>query len=60
MIHSGEERTNGIRCRFNPSIGINFKGATKNILYKTLKSFCDSKSHKRSQLVKPVYKRLKA
>jgi len=27
MIHSGEERTNGIRCRFNPSIGINFQGA---------------------------------
>jgi hypothetical protein len=27
MIHSGEERTNGIRCRFNPSIGINFHGA---------------------------------
>ncbi len=26
MIHSGEERTNGIRCRFNPSIGINFHG----------------------------------
>ena len=24
MIHSGEERANGIRCRFNPSIGINF------------------------------------
>jgi len=27
MIHNGEERTNGIRCRFNPSIGINFQGA---------------------------------
>ena len=27
MIHSGEERANGIRCRFNPSIGINFQGA---------------------------------
>ena len=27
MIHSGEERTNGIRCRFNPSIGFNFQGA---------------------------------
>ena len=27
MIHSGEEKTNGIRCRFNPSIGINFQGA---------------------------------
>ena len=27
MIHSGEGRTNGIRCRFNPSIGINFQGA---------------------------------
>ena len=27
MIRSGEERTNGIRCRFNPSIGINFQGA---------------------------------
>ena len=27
MIHRGEERTNGIRCRFNPSIGINFQGA---------------------------------
>ena len=27
MIHSGEESTNGIRCRFNPSIGINFQGA---------------------------------
>ena len=27
MIHSGEERTNGIRCCFNPSIGINFQGA---------------------------------
>ena len=27
MIHSGEERTNGIRCRLNPSIGINFQGA---------------------------------
>ena len=26
MIHSGEERANGIRCRFNPSIGINFQG----------------------------------
>ena len=26
MIHSGEERTNRIRCRFNPSIGINFHG----------------------------------
>ena len=30
MIHSGEERTNGIRCRFNPSIGINFQGAKIN------------------------------
>jgi len=27
MIHSGEGTTNGIRCRFNPSIGINFQGA---------------------------------
>ena len=27
MIHSGEGRTNRIRCRFNPSIGINFQGA---------------------------------
>ncbi len=27
MIHNGEERTNEIRCRFNPSIGINFQGA---------------------------------
>ena len=27
MIHSGEGRTNGISCRFNPSIGINFQGA---------------------------------
>ena len=27
MIHSGEWTTNGIRCRFNPSIGINFQGA---------------------------------
>ena len=27
MIHSGERRTNGIRCCFNPSIGINFQGA---------------------------------
>ena len=27
MIHSGEEKTNGIRCRFNPLIGINFQGA---------------------------------
>ena len=27
MTHHGEERTNGIRCRFNPSIGINFQGA---------------------------------
>ena len=27
MIHSGEEKTNGIRCLFNPSIGINFQGA---------------------------------
>ena len=27
MIHSGAERTNGIRCRFNPSVGINFQGA---------------------------------
>jgi len=26
MIHNGEERTNEIRCRFNPSIGINFQG----------------------------------
>ena len=27
MIHSGEGRTNGIRCRFNPSIELNFQGA---------------------------------
>ena len=27
MIDSGEGRTNGIRCRFNPSTGINFQGA---------------------------------
>ena len=27
MTHRGEERTNGIRCRFNPSIGLNFQGA---------------------------------
>ena len=27
MIHSGEGTTNGIRCRFNSSIGINFQGA---------------------------------
>ena len=27
MIHSGEGTTNGIRYRFNPSIGINFQGA---------------------------------
>ena len=27
IIHSGEERTNGIRCRFNPLTGINFQGA---------------------------------
>ncbi len=27
MIHRGEERTKGIRCRFNPLIGINFQGA---------------------------------
>ena len=27
MIHSGEGTTNGIRCRFNPSIYINFQGA---------------------------------
>ena len=27
MIHSGEGRTNGIRCCFNPSTGINSQGA---------------------------------
>ena len=27
MIHSGEGTTNGIRCRFNPSTGINSQGA---------------------------------
>ena len=27
MIQIGEGRTNGIRCRFNPSLGINFQGA---------------------------------
>ena len=27
MIHRGEERTNGNRCRSNPSIGIDFQGA---------------------------------
>ena len=27
MTHHGEERTNGIRCSSNPSIGINFQGA---------------------------------
>ena len=27
MIDSGEGRTNGIRCRFNPSTGINSQGA---------------------------------
>ena len=27
MTHRGEERTNGIRCRFNPSMEINFQGA---------------------------------
>ena len=26
MIHNGEERTNRIRCSFNPSIVINFQG----------------------------------
>jgi hypothetical protein len=30
MIHSGEEKTNGIRCRFNPSIWINFQGVKIN------------------------------
>ena len=36
MIHNGEERTNEIRCRFNPSIGINFQGAKISIVeYKT-------------------------
>ena len=27
IIYSGERKTNEIRCRFNPSIGINFQGA---------------------------------
>ena len=27
MTHRGEERTKGIRCSSNPSIGINFQGA---------------------------------
>ena len=27
MIHNGAERTTGIRCHFNPSIGFNFQGA---------------------------------
>jgi len=27
MIHSSEEKTNGICCRFNTSLGINFQGA---------------------------------
>ena len=27
MIHSGDGRTNGSRCRFNPSTGINSQGA---------------------------------
>ena len=26
MTHLGEERTNEIRYRFNPSMGINFQG----------------------------------
>ena len=36
MIHSGEGTTNGIRCRFNPSIGINFQGAKDQLRHRHL------------------------
>ena len=33
MIHSGEERTNGIRCHSIPSIRINFQGESISLCY---------------------------
>ena len=36
MTHLGEERTNEIRYRFNPSMGINFQGAKNLLRYRHL------------------------
>ena len=51
MIHRGEERTNGIRCRFNPSIGINFQAAKISSEFYSVICYLDVRDHHWGRLI---------